>query len=288
MTKRASLLDRRALFSSAVAATLLAATGVSAAGPQRGGRLRMALSGASRDDSWATGDGLFMQVARQGLVFDTLTEVGADGTLRGELATGWTSSTDARVWSFDLCNGVRWHDNRRFDADDVVATLAPWVNGIVEAKGRLQVTITLHEPDARLPLLFAQPEHVIRPAHDLEGGIGTGLYRVTDFTPGQRLRATRQRHHYKDGKAGWFDEVELSSIPAEAVRGQALGEYLVDAVDTQRAQGLAALRDVVLLPDSKQPMQAVSDLVMMPAQVSYQRPLDNLRAAERWWFGTTS
>ena len=46
MTKRASLMDRRALFSSAAAAALLAATGVSAAGaPKSGGRLRIALSG---------------------------------------------------------------------------------------------------------------------------------------------------------------------------------------------------------------------------------------------------
>ncbi len=40
------------------------------------------------------GDGLFMQVARQGLIFDTLTEIAADGTLRGELATAWQGSED--------------------------------------------------------------------------------------------------------------------------------------------------------------------------------------------------
>jgi peptide/nickel transport system substrate-binding protein len=100
MSRRTSLMDRRALFSSAAAAALLAATGVSAAGaPQRGGRLRMALSGAARSDSWTSGEGLFMQIARQGLVFDTLTEVAADGTLRPELATGWLASEDALVWT---------------------------------------------------------------------------------------------------------------------------------------------------------------------------------------------
>lgn len=93
-----SLMDRRALFASGAAAALLAATGVSAASmPKAGGRLRMALSGAARSDTWGQGEGLFMQVARQGLIFDTLTEIAADGTLRGELATAWQGSADGRV-----------------------------------------------------------------------------------------------------------------------------------------------------------------------------------------------
>ena len=71
MTGRSPLLDRRAVFSSAAAAALLAATGVSAAGaPKQGGRLRLALSGASRSDTWLQGNGLFMQIARQGLIYE--------------------------------------------------------------------------------------------------------------------------------------------------------------------------------------------------------------------------
>ena len=47
-------IDRRLLFTSGAAAALLAATGVSAqAAPRRGGRLRAALSGASRADTAA-------------------------------------------------------------------------------------------------------------------------------------------------------------------------------------------------------------------------------------------
>ncbi|MEM6342089.1 MAG: peptide ABC transporter substrate-binding protein, partial [Pseudomonadota bacterium] len=84
-------LDRRALFASGAAAAVLAATGISAA-PKRGGRLRAALSGAARTDSWADpASGLFMRVAGQGILFDTLTEIAADGTLRSELARSWTS-----------------------------------------------------------------------------------------------------------------------------------------------------------------------------------------------------
>ncbi|MDF3414946.1 peptide ABC transporter substrate-binding protein [Sulfitobacter sp. M57] len=280
-----SLLDRRALFSSAAAAALLAATGVSAAGPKPGGRLRMALSGAARNDTWLRGDGLFMQIARQGVVFDTLTEIAADGTLRGELASGWTSSPDARVWLFELCRDVSFHDGAPFTAKDVVASAAGFAGGAVQAVGDHQVSFTLVHPDPGLPMRLAQPAYFIRAAHAPDNGTGTGLYKVSSFVPGQRLLATRVADHYKGEAAGWFDEVELTSIPSEPVRGQALGEYLVDAVDLTAAGALADLPDITLQPDRRHPTQAVSADVMQPANVSRLRPLDNLRAAERWWFG---
>ena len=102
---RARHIDRRALFASGAAAALLAASGVSAqSSPTRGGRLRAALSGAQRTDRFDSrqSQGLFMQVAMVGTVFDTLSEVAADGTLRGELATGWQGSPDARNWFLEL------------------------------------------------------------------------------------------------------------------------------------------------------------------------------------------
>lgn len=286
MSKRFALMDRRALFSSAAAAALLASTGLSAAGtPQRGGRLRMALSGGSRSDGWHRGDGLFMQVARQGLVFDTLTEVAANGTLHGELATGWTASADARVWTFDLRRDVFWHDGQRFTAKDVVASAAGFPDGRVEATGRHEVTFFLDAPDTGLPMRLSGPAFYIAAAHAPDSGIGTGLYRVRSFTPGQRLLTERVESHYKDGTAGWFDEVELTSISSEQVRGQALAEYLVDAVDIRDAGQVATIPGVALMPDPRHPVQAISGDVRMPSQVSHLRPLDNLRAAERWWFG---
>ncbi|MCX7558287.1 ABC transporter substrate-binding protein [Sulfitobacter sp. F26204] len=281
---RTSLFDRRALFSSAAAAALLAANGVSAAGPKRGGRLRMALSGATREDRWDRGNGLFMQVARQGLVFDTLTEVAADGTLRPELAIAWRSSANGAVWAFDLRSDVRFHDGAPFTARDVAASLNAILDADVQSLGQTAVKITLQQPDAGLPLRLSQPDMVIRAAHAPASGIGTGLYRVESFLAGQRLLTKRVTDHYKEATVGWFDEVELSSIPSEIVRGQALGEYLVDAVDVNGAGTLTDLPDILLQPDRRHPTQAVSADVMQPTQISHLRPLDNLRAAERWWF----
>lgn len=269
-------LDRRALFASGAAAALLAAAGVSAGPlPQRGGSLRLALSGAARSDSWVQGDGLFMQVARQGLVFETLTEIAADGTLRGELATGWTSGKDATVWMFDLRHSVSFHDGSPFTAADVVHSLKGL--GDVRALARDRVQITLRTGDPALPFTLSRADFVIRPAHVPENGIGTGLYRVERFTPGQQLLAQRVEGHWKDGQAGWFDKVELVSIPSEAVRVQAMAEYLVDGADVVDAGPLRGFDDILVSRG-----QAVSNRISMPA-VSGRGVLDDLRAAQRWW-----
>jgi ABC-type transport system substrate-binding protein len=280
-------MDRRALFASGVASALLAATGVSASGaPRKGGRLRMALSGAARSDDWRQGAGLFMQVARQGLVFDTLTELAADGTLRGELATGWQSADNGRRWLFDLREGVRFHDDAPFGAVDVVESLTPLMGGgdLLQAVGPSQVLVELAQADPVLPFRLAGPEYVIHPAHAPNDGIGTGLYRVERFSVGQQILAKRVAEHYKDGTAGWFDEVELVSIPAPDVRAQALGEYLVDAADMSDAKAICDFVDVIALPDVHTIQQGASRELGLPHQISAERPLDNLRAAERWWF----
>lgn len=287
MTGRSRHMDRRALFASGVATALLAASGVSASGaPRKGGRLRMALSGAEKTNDWRLGDGLFMQIARQGLVFDTLTELAADGTLRGELAVGWHRSEWGRRWLFDLRTDVLFHDGVGFDAEDVVASLQPVLGGgtLLKALGTHQVLIELAHADPALPFRLADPEYVIRPAHALDAGIGTGLYKVRHFAPGQQLLADRVEAHYKDGSAGWFDEVEMVSISSPEVRLQALCEYMVEAADLLDASALRGFSDLMALPDTHHIQQGVSRDVHVPFQISSHRPMDNLRAAERWWF----
>lgn len=274
MTRRA--LDRRALFASGAAAALLAAAGVSAGPlPQRGGKLRLALSGATRSDDWVQGDGLFMQVARQGLVFEALTEVAADGTLRGELATDWSSAQDARVWTFNLRQNVRFHDGVPFSAADVIHSLTAL--GKVGAVGANQVRITLHDPDPSLPFTLSKASHVIRAAHSPRNGVGTGVYRVRHFSAGQQLLAERVETHWKDGQAGWFNSVELVSIPSSPVRAQAVAEYLVDGADVEDAGALTGFDDIAVFDG-----QAISRSVAMPSVLG-RGVFDDLRAPQRWW-----
>src|SRR3954466_5119251 len=57
------------------------------------------------------------------LVFNGLTRIDRDLTTKPDLAVSWTSSDDLKVWTFKLREGVKFHNGRTLDADDVVATM---------------------------------------------------------------------------------------------------------------------------------------------------------------------
>lgn len=245
-------LTRRGLLRTGAAAGILAASGLPLqAQMKRGGRLRAGLAGANTSDSWdaRTHSDNFMQNAGQGAVFDSLTEVSADGTLVGELAESWEATPDAKTWTFNLRQGVTFHNGKPFGADDVLESLQmhvaedsksaakPIVSAIVEMKKLTdhQVQLTLDKGNADLPYLLSDYHILMYPAGQIEEaiakGIGTGLYEVVSFDPGVRFVGKRVESHYKDGKAGWFDEIEFIAINDSTARMNALMTGQVDAIN---------------------------------------------------------
>ncbi|MGY9010626.1 MAG: ABC transporter substrate-binding protein [Rhodobacterales bacterium] len=253
-----SLLDRRRLLTSGTAAAVFAASGVAGlAMPKRGGMLRAGLSGGAATDSWDSRGhaGLFMIAAAQGAVFDTLIEVAPDGSLRGELAIRWQASTDARVWTVNLRPDVVFHNGKRFVAEDVIASLRlhlapaaaspalPLVSSISEMRktGLHQVRFTLAHSNADFPYLLADYHLLMYPAGQIEQamaeGIGTGLYRVELFEPGHRFIGRRVQNHYRDGQAGWFDEIDFIALNAIPARREALENRQIDVADHAGTSG---------------------------------------------------
>lgn len=234
-------ISRRGLISAAVLAGVLTASGVPVAARQRGGVLRLGLSGSADGWDMRKAHGTFMRVAGQGAVYETLTEITASNELVGELATNWEPSDGARVWTIDLRAGVTFHDGRELRAADVLASLARHREGspatpileritTMRATGPLQLRFTLTAPDANFPLALADPHLIIGPEGRFDG-TGTGLYRVAEFSPGERLRLVRVDAHWRDGRAGWFDAVVLRAMPEATMRNAALIAGHVDAVD---------------------------------------------------------
>ena len=244
-------LDRRGLLKSGAAAGLLAATGAPLrAQPKSGGTFRLGLAGANTSDSWdgRTHSDSFMISLGHGTVFDCLTEVAADGTLKGELAESWEASPDAKVWTFNLRQGVTFHNGKPFGADDVIESLQlhtaegaksaakPIVSAITEMKklGDLQVQFTLASGNADFPFLMSDYHLLMYPAGQVEeamaNGIGTGLYKVESFEPGVRALVSRYADHYKTD-AGFFDAVEAIAINDSSARMNALMTDQVDAIN---------------------------------------------------------
>ena len=218
--------------------------------PSRGGHLRLGIAGANTSDSWdgRTHSDIFMQVSGHGCVFDSLTEVDASGQLVGELAESWEASADAKDWTFNLRKGVTFHNGKPFGVDDVIESLnlhvaegaksaaQPIVANIasMEKTSEHQLVIKLNAGNASFPYLLSDYHILIYPAGMIEesiaNGIGTGLYKVERFDPGVRLLTSRVDSHYKDGRAGWFDSVEVIAINDASARMNALMTNQVDAV----------------------------------------------------------
>ncbi|NBD30770.1 MAG: peptide ABC transporter substrate-binding protein [Alphaproteobacteria bacterium] len=243
--------NRRGLLKTGVAAGVLAATGLPIRAQTRGGKLTAGLSGANTSDSWdsRTHSDLFMIACAQGAVFDSLTEIRPDGSLVGELAENWEATPDAKTWTFNLRQGVTFHNGKPFGADDVIASLQmhlgeesksaakPIVENIVEMTKMTdhQVQLTLNAGNADLPYLLSDYHILIYPAGQIDeaiaNGIGTGLYQVQSFDPGVRMVATRYADHYKGDDAGFFDEIEYIAINDNTARMNALMTGQVDAVN---------------------------------------------------------
>ena len=245
-------ISRRGLLKTGAAAGVLAATGMPVmAMPKRGGTLRLGLAGANTSDSWdsRTHSDSYMIMCAHGAVFDTLTQVAATGELIGELAESWEASPDAKTWTFNLRKGVKFHNGKDFGADDVIESLnmhvaegaksaaKPIVEPITEMKkmGDHQVQMTLAAGNADFPFLLSDYHLCMFPAGQVEEaiskGIGTGLYKVEAFDPGVRTLLSRVGEHYKDGKEGWFDQIEVIAINDSSARMNALMTGQVDAVN---------------------------------------------------------
>jgi peptide/nickel transport system substrate-binding protein len=98
-----------------------------------------------------------------------------------------------------------------------------------------QIQFTLAAGNADFPFLLSDYHILMYPAGMIDEaiakGIGTGLYKVVSFDPGVRCVLTRVDSHYKDGRAGWFDEIECIAINDASARMNALMTGQVDAVN---------------------------------------------------------
>ena len=166
----------------------------------------------------------------------------------GLLAKSW-KQVDDRTIDFELREGIKFHNGEPFDADSVVYTLnfigdaankvtaQQNVNWIEKAEklGPYQVRLTTKKVFPAAIEFLAGPV-VIHPAkYYKEVGpkgmnakpIGTGPYRVTNYTPGKSISLERNPDYFKDSPKGTpkIAKVEIRFIPdrqtqmAEALSG---------------------------------------------------------------------
>ena len=264
-------LDRRALFTSGAAAALMAATGMAPGQqPSLGGRIRIALDR----------EGKSLNRLAESAIFDSLTEIAPDGVLRGELATGWLSDSDARRWDFTLREDAVFHDGKSLAATDTVASLSALPNiARIEATGPFSLHIELMHGNPDLPFQLADRAFLIYG----DQGAGTGLYRAVRNQPDRHFLGQRVAKHYKDGQAGWLDAIDAIVIPDADVRAEALRDGYVDVAELPAPKGLRNRGAFIYHPSADDIALAARPGVGVPRVVAVRGSLDDGRLAERWW-----
>jgi peptide/nickel transport system substrate-binding protein len=247
LSRRAFLGRAAALGAGAALANGLMADAVLAAGPQKGGTMKIAMSGGQSTDSLdpalVSNEPTFMVLKHFG---DTLVEVAVDGSLDMRLATAVEGSADAKVWPFTIRKGVSFHNGAVMTPEDVVATLRRHADEksqsaalgqlravqSIEASGD-DVIITLSEGNADLPYIMSDYHLIIQPGGGVEApdaGIGTGPYKLAIAEHGQRY-AFEKFGDYFDDSRGHVDAVEILVISDDTARMAALQSGQVHMVN---------------------------------------------------------
>ena len=149
-----------------------------------------------------------------------------DGEYRPALATSWSFDVPSLTWTFQLREGVTFHNGVPFDADAVVFSIERIKNpddpmpasgylAIVEearATGPYTVEIVLNalNPDFLLTLFSTW---IVESSSAADGAtpVGTGPYFVTEYEPDQRIVLTRFDDYW--GGAAAIPQVIVRNIP---------------------------------------------------------------------------
>lgn len=236
-----------------------------AAGPKRGGHLKLGIDGAGATDSLdpATYTATYMQTV--GYQWgNCLVEVDEKVEAIPELATEWAPNADASVWVFKLRRGVTFHNGKEMTAEDVVYSVnhhrgeqsQSGAKGYLEvirdvrATDRYEVTFELDGPYADLPYVLSDYHVLIVPAgSNPADAIGTGPYRIETFEPGVRTLAVRNPDYWKEGR-GWADSVETLALNDLTARTSALqtgAVHFINRLDPKTVNLLARAPGVYIV-----------------------------------------
>lgn len=208
--------------------------------PQRGGRVvygtEAEVDGFNPvSNRWAISGHMVAQA-----VFDPLTALDADGVAQPYLAESVEPNDDYSSWTITLRSGVTFHNGTPLTADVVVANLeahrvspltstavAPIAS--VTATGPLTVEVALSQPWAAFPgVLAGQAGYVAEPSmldtanpDASRSPIGTGPFRLVEWTPNVRWVGERFEDYWRDGLP-YLDAVEFRPLPNPQQRLNAL------------------------------------------------------------------
>jgi peptide/nickel transport system substrate-binding protein len=173
------------------------------------------------------------------MVFNALTMIDRDLTVKPDLAEKWESSADLKTWTFHLRKGVKFHHGRELDSEDVKATIeriqdkatgsTARVNFLmvdkIETPDKSTVKFTLNIPYSAFPEICGERQARIVPKDKIgelaTHPVGTGPFMFKSFKPGDRVELTKNPAYFESGVPK-LEGVVLLVMPESATRIAAL------------------------------------------------------------------
>ena len=207
-------------------------------------------------------------------MYDSLLEWDKDLNIKPALAESYVA-TDDKTYTFRLRKGVKFHDGKEMDAEDVkysfdtlktppppAAKFSQFAFTSVDVVDKYTVRMTLPNADPTIPGILAWSRHTpIVPKGTLEKinvvsqGIGTGPFKLVEFVPNDRVVYTRNPDFWKPGLP-YLDDLILKVLPDEQSRLAALRSGAIDgatfSADVARSiasdKSLAVLKGLTASP----------------------------------------
>jgi peptide/nickel transport system substrate-binding protein len=219
-------------------------------------------------------------------MYDSLLAWDADLNIVPALAESYEAAPDGTSYTFNIRQGVVFHDGRPLTSADVLYSFElarnppepgiqyPWFDNFdtVEAPDDFTVVVTMTKPDPTLPGVLAWsrytpvvPNGIADEINLLSEGIGTGPFRLVEFVPNDRVVYTAFADHWNPG-VPCVQDLTIKVLSDEQSRVAALRSGEID--------GGTFTPDVVLTLENDDSLEVLSGLFAAPRVVHFNTVQD--------------
>jgi peptide/nickel transport system substrate-binding protein len=209
-------------------------------GAKRGGTVTVSIaqSPSTLDPAFGINAGEFIMTS---WLYDNLVSLSPDLTLHPMLATDWSSTPDAKTFTFKLRQGVKFTTGRELTADDVVysisrildpQTASPGRTALgpidhVEAVDPYTIRFTLSSAYVDLPYALTDRWGRILPRDHTSDefktqAFGSGPFKLKEYLPGVQVSVERNPDHWQENTP-LLDGAILKTYPDTVAEITALG-----------------------------------------------------------------
>ena len=221
-------------------------------------------------------------------IFDGLLDVDEDGNLVPDLAESYEISEDGLTYTFKLKEGVKFHDDSDFSADDVYYTydkLSGLTSGEpmsskfsvikeMEVLSPTEITMTLDAVNNSFIYLQNQPILKKDYEDNQTKPLGTGPYKFVSYTPGEGMVMERFDDYHKEDHIAKIKQVNVVRVADNQALIMAINNGEVDLAQNLTADELEQVSETT---DSYSHPQNLVQLLGLNNKV---KPFDDIRVRQ--------